>query len=231
MLERKVDGIAVMTSEANEALVTQLGMQRIPITFLDNKPEGADFGIVRVDYARGIGEAVDHLLSLGHTCYAFIGGPAQLRSSAMRHEAFSRHLAENSRNGCIAIEVEANLTIDGGFQAMNAILERQQRVTAVMAANDLLAIGTLRAVRKAGFRVPQDISVVGFDDIHLAEYTEPPLTTVRLARDLLARRVVNSLISKVEAGGARLEAAEPVHTALVLRESTAAAARARVHTV
>jgi LacI family transcriptional regulator len=103
---------------------------------------------------------------------------------------------------------------------MNELLRRSEMPTAVIAGNDLSAIGALRAVHRAGLRVPQDISIIGFDDIHLAEFTEPPLTTIRLPRNEIAARVVSWLVAAIEDLSSSIEFGQPLETALVLRQST-----------
>jgi len=100
---------------------------------------------------------------------------------------------DNSQPEELLIE-EGNHKVDGGLQAMLRLLERRPQPTAVLASNDLTAIGALRGIRQYGLRVPEDISVVGFDDIQMAEYTEPPLTTVRLQQSEVASLACNALL-------------------------------------
>jgi LacI family transcriptional regulator len=223
MLERKVDGLAVMTSERDGPIIEQLSHHRIPIAFLDVGPPGNQFFDVRVNYSQGIGEAVDHLIGLHHKRFAFIGGPAHLPSAQMRLGAFRQHLeASGVPESCVAV-VTADFTVDGGLEAMNQVLLGDEWPTAVIGGNDLCAIGALRAVHRAGLKVPDDISIIGFDDIHLAEFTEPPLTTVRLARDELATRAVSWLIATIEERAPLDMVGEPLETHLILRQTTAEA--------
>jgi len=109
-------------------------------------------------------------------------------------------------------------TVYGGLDAMARMLESQSPLTAVLTSNDLMAIGAMRAVRRAGLSVPDDISIVGFDDIQLADFTEPPLTTVRLPRIELAEQAFHALLR-----GAEEQPKVKVETHLVIRESTCAA--------
>lgn len=225
MLERKVDGLAVMTSERDSRIIEQLSHHRIPIAFLDVGPPGRQFFDIRVNYSQGIGEAIDHLLQLHHRSFAFIGGPAHLPSAQMRLAAFLDHLkASKVPRSCITV-VPANFTVDGGLDAMNSVFAQKKMPTAVIGGNDLCAIGALRAVHLAGFHVPGDISIVGFDDIHLAEFTEPPLTTVRLPRDEMARRVVSWLVAAIDEQPVAADIGEPLETRLVLRQTTGEAKR------
>jgi DNA-binding LacI/PurR family transcriptional regulator len=218
MLERKVEGVAIMTSEMDKHLIDQLTNRNVPMVFLDVGPPGDLASNIVVDYAMGINEAVDHLLSLGHRTFGFIGGPPGLKSARIRRAAFLRSLRHHDidADGCV---VEAgDHTVDGGLTAITRMLDSKCDATAMLASNDLTAIGMLRGVRRAGLAVPRDISIVGFDDIRLAEFTEPPLTTVRLSRQELAERAFHALLSNLNGQAGHPES--KVETHLVVRETT-----------
>src|SRR5260370_843250 len=134
---------------------------------------------IKVDYAQGITQAVDHLRGLGHSRIAFISGPSTLKSARVRREAFLRCLGRRVTEHSDLVE-EGNHKVDGGLSAITRLLQRQNPPTAVLASNDLTAIGELRLVRRRGLTIPEDVSVVGFDDIDMTHFTDPPLTTVRL---------------------------------------------------
>jgi len=221
MLERKVDGIAMMTSEHDEPLIEQLATRRVPVVFLDVGPARKHFRNIEVDYARGISEGLDHLISLGHRRIAFISGPQGLPSAQTRCEAFMHHLEERGVDCNECVIVAGDHTVDGGLATMEALLAREVRPSAVMASNDLSAIGALRAVHRAGLQVPKDISVIGFDDIHLAEFTEPPLTTIRLSRTEVAEWAVSWLLDEIAHRGMEDRSWPAIETRLVLRQSTA----------
>src|SRR5580658_2473124 len=219
MLERKVEGVAIMTSEMDKHLVDQLAHRNVPMVFLDVGPPGEGISNVVVDYAMGVNEAVSHLLSLGHRRIGFICGPLGLKSAQIRRTAFLRSLSQHGIDDADRLLEEADHTVDGGLAAMTRMLESKRAPTAVLASNDLTAIGMMRAVRRAGLAVPRDISIVGFDDIRLAEFTEPPLTTVRLSRQELAEHAFAALLSDLS------DQPQPrreytVETHLVIREST-----------
>jgi LacI family transcriptional regulator len=223
MLQRKVDGVAIMTSEMDARLITELQSREIPLVFLDTgKAEALTSNIV-VDYAAGVDAAVEHIVSLGHTKIAFISGPMNLRSARVRREAFAGCL---ERRGIGAgLTEEGNHQVDGGHQAMARMLERKERPTAVLASNDMTAIGALGAIHERGLRVPEDISIVGFDDIQISAFTQPALTTVRLSRDEIARVAFRALYSIRQDGGKGAEYA--VRPTLVVRKSTGPAPRQR----
>lgn len=193
MLQRKVDGVAIMTSEMDDHLIGELSSRKIPLVFLDTGTPQRGISNIVVDYAAGIDAAVEHLRSLGHSDIAFISGPADLTSARVRRKAF---LASMKRNGLSVgkerVE-EANHRIDGGYAAMVRLLGKGKRPTAVMASNDMTAIGAMGAIFQHGLKVPHDISVIGFDDIAISAFTQPELTTVQLARSEIAKLAFRAL--------------------------------------
>jgi LacI family transcriptional regulator len=171
---------------------------------------------------------VEHLVALGHRRIGFISGPPGLKSAQVRRSAFLQALDRYGIREDEALVQEGNHKVDGGLEAMTRMLEETIAPTAVLASNDLTAIGMLRALRRAGLVVPRDISVVGFDDIWLAQFTEPPLTTVRLSRDELAEKAFRALLADV--GAAPEGVSKPdctMETHLVIRQTTCQADPAR----
>jgi LacI family transcriptional regulator len=221
MLQRKVDGVAIMTSEMDAQLITEFQNRDIPLVFLDTGTAEKLTSNILVDYAAGVDAAVEHIAGLGHTEIAFISGPMMLRSARVRKDAFAGCL-ERRGIGAELME-EGNHQVDGGHQAMARLLSRKVRPTAVLASNDMTAIGALGAIHERGLRVPEDISVVGFDDIQISAFTQPALTTVRLSRDEIARVAFRALYSVRQDGGKGAEYRIP--TSLVLRRSTGRAPR------
>jgi DNA-binding LacI/PurR family transcriptional regulator len=220
MIERQVDGVAILTSEIDRHLVDELAHRRLPIVFLDVGKRKPLISNISVDYKRGIGEAVQHIVSLGHEHIGFISGPLTLKSAQTRRSAFLKCMSACGISDRRRIVVEGNHRADGGQIAMTQLLASASRPTAVLTSNDLTAIGALGAIHRAGLRVPEDISLVGFDDIELSQFTQPPLTTIRLSRDEIGRKAFDALYQAVE--GTRQTGQEiKVSTRLVLRESTA----------
>ncbi|QMV18884.1 substrate-binding domain-containing protein [Granulicella sp. 5B5] len=199
MLQRKVDGVAVITSEMDEGLVADFSRRHIPLVFLDSADPGPGVSCVRIDYAAGIDAAVDHLIKLGHRRIAFISGPMRLASARVRYKAFMESTARDHLDHNPHLIEEGNHRVDGGHEAMRRILHSGAKPTAVLASNDLTAIGAMGAITEAGLRVPDDISVVGFDDIQLSAFTMPPLSTVRLPRSEIAKYAFNALLSAMQA--------------------------------
>lgn len=224
MIERQVDGLAIMTSELDRQHLAELYQRKLPMVFLDWGEVRPLVSRIVVDYERGVSDAMRHLVSLGHRKIAFISGPLTLKSIHSRHRAFLKCLRELNIPPFKQAAMEGNHRVDGGEAVMRILLAQSDRPTAVLAASDLTAIGALRAIRAAGLDVPRDISLIGFDDIELSQYMHPPLTTIRLSREELGREAFDALYRCAE--GTTVSGQEiPISTALVLRESTGAALR------
>jgi len=195
MLERKVDGVAIMTSEMDPKLIELLNKRGIPIVFLDTGRVGRMTSNIFIDYDGGIEHAVEHLVSLGHRRIAFVGGPPTLASAKTRREAFLRALKSRGLKSSASYMKTGDHQVGGGQAAMAQLLKLDAPPTAVIASNDLTAIGVIGAIHAAGLSVPGDISVVGFDDIELSSFLYPPLSTVRVPRAEIASRAFAALYS------------------------------------
>jgi DNA-binding LacI/PurR family transcriptional regulator len=222
MLERKVDGVAVMTFGIEAPLLEQLAQRNVPLVFVDVGPDGPGINVLKVDYQHGIRQGVQHLAALGHRNIAFLRGPLDLHSAESRLDAFLLSLRECGITPNPAWILEGNHTLEGGMAAMQQLLAAKTMPTAVMCSNDMTAIGVLHTMYRAGLRVPDDLSVVGFDNIHISEVTIPPLTTVQMSRFDLARAAVTALRSCAEGTEKSAQKHEyNIRTDLVVRESTA----------
>jgi DNA-binding LacI/PurR family transcriptional regulator len=221
MLERKVEGVAVMTFGIEEPLLDQLAKRKVPLVFIDIGPKRPGISLLKVDYHHGIRQGVQHLAALGHKDISFISGPVKLHSAQSRQTAFSASMRECGIALDPAWIVEGDHTMEGGVSAMDRLLSAKKMPTAVMCSNDMTAIGVLHKLYRAGLRVPDDLSVIGFDDIHIAEVTIPPLTTVQMSRFDIARAAVTALRAHVEqTEGSAPKREYNIETELVVREST-----------
>ncbi len=218
MLERKAEGVAVMTFGIEEPLLEQLAERNVPLVFVDQGPDRPGISLLKVDYHHGIRQGVQHLAALGHRNIAFISGPMRLHSAQSRLSAFSKSLTECG----IAINqdwiVEGDHTLEGGIVATEKLLSNTRLPSAVICSNDMTAIGVLHKIYRSGLRVPDDLSIIGFDDIHMARVTIPPLTSIQMSRTELARAAVNALRAHVENTTPHRE--YRIDTKLVVREST-----------
>jgi len=227
MLERKVEGVAVMTFGTEEPLLDQLAARKVPLVFIDVGPDRPGISLLKVDYHHGIHQGVQHLVALGHRRIAFIRGPLNLHSAQSRKTAFSKSLQESGITSNPDWIIEGDHTLEGGIAAMEQLLSAKPRPTAVICSNDMTAIGVMHKLYRAGLRVPDDFSVIGFDDIHISEVTTPPLTTIQMSRFELARSAFHALRAHVDKTGASLPRREyDISTDLIVRESTGSPKRA-----
>jgi DNA-binding LacI/PurR family transcriptional regulator len=197
IIQRKVAGVALMTSELDAALIDELARCHVSVVFLDLGTKGICMSNLVVDYQSGIEEAVRHLIVRGHRRIAYIGGPTRLRSSVKRLDAFRDSLRRHLSEGPPPMIYEGDFRLEGGIQAARKMLAESPRPTAVVVANDMMALGLMRECRAAGLSIPRDISVVGFDDIAFAELADPSLTTVCLPRDELGQKAVEALVMMI----------------------------------
>jgi DNA-binding LacI/PurR family transcriptional regulator len=211
LIERKVAGVALMTSELDFAVIDELARKHVSVVFLDLGTAAERMSNLTVDYAMGITEAVRHLVQLGHKCIAYVGGPNRLRSAAKRLEAFRNALAQVLPNQEPFGVFEGDFQLDGGRRIAREILSGPALPTAIITANDMMALGVMQECRAAGVSIPGDVSIVGFDDIAFAALAYPTLTTVCLPRHELGRRAVEALIMTIE---------EPTHQGVEVRIPT-----------
>jgi DNA-binding LacI/PurR family transcriptional regulator len=191
MMEHKVRGVAIMTSEISMRLIHELARRKIAVTFLDLAPVRVYMSNLRIDYASGIEQIVRYLNQHGHRRIAFVAGREGLKSNLVRLEAYKKCMES------LALEpgpvLRGDLRFEGGLAAGEAIAKLSPRPTAVMAINDLTAVGVIKGLLQAGCRVPQDISVTGFDKTRLAEYSNPSITTVDIHREILGQIAADAL--------------------------------------
>ena len=223
MIERKVEGVAVMTSEMEESLIGQLTDRHIPLAFVDVGPKAPHISNICVNYQAGVRQAVRHLHRLGHRRMAFIQGPLNLKSARLRREAFLAAFTEAQLDTDHPVIVGGDHTLNGGFNAVQELLSLPDRPTAVLCSNDLTAIGVLRGLHGEGLSSPRDMSVIGFDDIYMAQFMLPPLTTIQLSRQDLAQQAFAALRADIERSAAAHGATYRMETRLIVRGSTARA--------
>ena len=194
LVDRNVDGIAVMTSEVELHALERVRKSKVPLVLLNQADLESQFHNIRVDYSKGFQEAVLHLKKLRHRQIAFIAGPQLFSSARRRRAAFLEAMQQCGLRIQDSTIYEGDMHTEGGYAAMQKLLQASPRPTAVMASNDLMAIGALQAAHAAGLRVPDDISIVGFDDLPFSSMVMPPLTTITLSRQEIAARAFSVLM-------------------------------------
>lgn len=228
MLEQRVSGVAVMTSEMDVSLAARLAAREVAVVFLDVGEVGPYVSNIVINYEKGIRAGVEHLLGLGHRRIAYISGPLRLKSAQRRHLAFTRTMKKYASTlQTEPLVFEGDFKATGGQRAIVEMLRAKPLPTAVMAANDLMAMGAMRELRKAGLRVPDDISVVGFDDILFSALSDPPLTTLALPREEIGRAAVEALCQTLKTPD-RMGREYKITPKLVVRESTGTVAASTV---
>ena len=223
MLERKVEGVAVLTFGEEEPVLDQLVNRGIPMVLAEFRPDDPKVSTILLDYSTGIRAAVSHLAELGHRQIAFLAGPRKLHSAITRENDFRAAMDAAGLPVQKRWIVECDHTLKGGVAGFKRLREGTAHPTAVVCSNDMTAIGVLRAAYMEGLRVPQDLSVVGLDDIDFAEFTLPPLTTIRLSRTDLAHAAFEALRQQAEdPNNPNMQREFLVSTSLVVRGSTGA---------
>lgn len=220
LIQMKVAGIILMIAEFDEALIAEAKKKKTTFVFQDLGVVGERVSNIILDYAVGIDEAVQHLVSLGHTNIVHIAGAHEIHSAGVRRQAFidsmKRHLPKTKAPKIY----EGDFRFDGGRMAASRVLAKKQLPTAVIVANDMMALGAMQEFKAAGLRIPQDISIVGFDDISFASLSEPALTTVCSPRVEMGRRAFEAFLHMVDLPhqpGVEIR----VPTYLIIRDSTA----------
>ncbi len=178
LVQKQVDGVLLVPTGDYAELAAKLRTRNIPVVVIDRDVSDAPIDRVHIDNVAGGYLATCHLLDLGHRRIGYIGGPPHLSSVPNRSAGYLRALQEAGLPVDDRLLVAGNFRDFGGYGGAQALFALPDPPTAIFAGNDLMAIGVLAAARDAGIAVPDDLSIVGFDDIHLAGYINPPLTTV-----------------------------------------------------
>jgi len=221
MIELRVDGVAILTFGREDGLVDAFHRHNIPAVVVDIETSGPVLKTVLIDYRHGIRQAVQHLAALGHVRIAFIGGPAHLKTAVARKVAFQECMREIGLKIYPELVIEGNHTMESGMRAMSALAAASVRPSAVICSNDMTAIGVMREAFELALKIPSDLSVVGFDDTHFAQFMTPPLTTVRMSQAEIARLAFRALLHSVETPRGRTSReVYTIQTDLVIRGST-----------
>ena len=218
LLGWRMAGLAAIVSEMDSHLMQVLTDSKIPIVFYDVGTPKRNITNVRVDYRNGMKRIVEYLHSLGHTRMAFLGHHSTLGPISERRKTFMETVGGFSPNVQAQV-VGGSDGLEGGRQAARELLASGFDPTAIICVNDFMAVGAMRELREQGIRVPEDISVTGFDNIKLAEFCSPTLTTVHIPREKIGRTIFEILAPQKTAD--RLAGQEIlIDPKLVIREST-----------
>lgn len=218
MRRNQFDGLIINPTGVVNADLSEL---HIPIVILSSGDLYPDFDAVSSDSKQASHTAVEHLMKLGHTRIGLIVGPAR-RPRSYTHQDNYR-LAHQARglNVDESLIMQSDFTQEGGFKAMQRLLELDELATAVFAANDLMALGALRAIQQQGIQVPQEISIIGMDDIYAAATTNPPLTTIAKPKYEIGNTAARWLLDHLEGRSPLIPRHELLPCVLIERGSTA----------
>ena len=195
MIESRARGVAVMTSQIDGRLIDALVQADVPVVALDLPKTGKGKSSLSIDYGAGSTEAVDHLYLHGHRRVALIRGPIRILSACRYAEVLTSTVGEYGMT--LVSSLEADTQSEDGARAATSLLQSKRPPTAILCGSDLIAIGALGAATHLGFRVPEDLSIVGSDDIAMASYSHPALSTVRIPRDAMGHEAFRLLESAV----------------------------------
>jgi LacI family transcriptional regulator len=221
----RVDGLLVLSADLDASELEANLPVEFPVVLLNGTGNGI-FDAIGIDNYGGASAMVRHVIGLGHGRIAFVAGPPKNRDAAERLRGFRD--AMGGASGASALEIPGDFREETGYRAAARILRSRLRPTAVLAANDAMAIGLLAAFRERHLRVPEDIALTGFDDIPIARYMTPPLTTVSVPIADLGIRAAARLFRALDGNDvSRTRQEEILPTSLVLRASCGALLRAR----
>jgi len=219
MLGRRPTGLGIVVSELDAKVLDELSERKIRTVAYD--ATGARPGVtnIRTDYKRGMQRVAEYLFSLGHRRMAFVGHHSALGPLNDRRQAFLETMQRFE--GVAQLTAANDDSFAGGRAAAKEILDAGFRPTAIICVNDFMAIGVLRQLRESGLRVPEDVSVSGFDNISLSEVSSPALTTLHIPRDLIGRQILEHLVITPELSPDEIV----IEPELLVRESTGAVKR------
>ena len=224
-LSRMAEGIILVLPKISSRIIAKYA-QSIPIVLVDKYSTASTFGTIYVNQKRGVQLGIEHLISLGHTRIAYLSGSEYIYNSLIRQQGYESTLLKHGIPIDETIIFKGDFTFESGEQAFASMLKlpKRQRPTALFAASDLMALGFIRGAVRNSLRIPEDISIVGFDDIFLASVINPPLTTVRHPYIKMGQEAMKHLLCTL---GVTEESAErPVlENTLIVRETTAPVSR------
>ncbi|HEY8348012.1 MAG TPA: LacI family DNA-binding transcriptional regulator [Symbiobacteriaceae bacterium] len=217
LAERRTDGLIVLAPNLKDADLAAVASPEFPLVLLDRHLCAPGISCIRVDNVAAASEAVSHLINLGYRSILYVSGPQLSTDNQERLLGFRQALERAGLPFSPDLVVPGDFTEEGGRRAARWILDRPTLPDAVFAANDEMAIGVMEVFLDRGIRIPEDVALVGFDDIRLAAYVRPALTTVRQFKYELGQRAATLLFAMLD--GTSEARAERISTELVIRES------------
>jgi LacI family transcriptional regulator len=227
----RIDGLIVMAPDLDASAAIKATAAALPLVLIDSFAEIDGCDSVAIANQNGAYSVVRHLVRLGHRRIVTITGPARNADARQRLDGYRAALAEAGIEASRELEIAGNFTEPSGYEAGQRLLALSPRPTAVFAANDYMAIGVIGARSDAGVRVPEDVAVAGFDDIAMACYLNPPLTTVHVDAYRLGERAVEKLVERLHPRRGHAAQHEILPTTLVVRGSCGASSASPVRAI
>ena len=219
LLAEAVAGVIITSTSESSRPVGDLLSHHIPVVAIDRKIKSRQIDSVLVGNADGAYDAVSHLLSLGHRCIGFIGLPLNYTPGKERYEGYQRALREHHLPISRSQVRFSNAKQDGGYESARDLLAKESCITALFVANNLMTLGALDAIRERGLKIPDDISIVGFDDMPWAMLLQPPLTAIAQPTYDLGKQAAELLIERLQKTDKPVDHLR-LNTQLVIRGST-----------
>ncbi|PTM59736.1 LacI family DNA-binding transcriptional regulator [Desmospora activa] len=218
LLEKRSDGVVILAHNLDDETIARSARNGFPVVVLDRNLPHTHTLHIQVDNERGGYDAANYLLNLGHRAIAYISGPVVSYDNQERYKGFLKALSENGLTLPGKWQICGEFTQQGGYHATNMLLSQRPLPSAVFYANDEMAIGGLQAFAESGIKVPEDISIIGYDDILLSQYTTPPLTTIHQPKYQMGSLAAH-LILQVLNGEELEQQSYTLQTQLIERES------------
>jgi LacI family transcriptional regulator, galactose operon repressor len=201
MRARHVDGFVLATATLNSPILAEAAQAELPLVLMNRTAQDYPFSSVSVDNEQGVRAAVAHLVALGHTRIGHIAGPQDISTGAARLRGYQEAMRTHGLTvGDDEIVYATGYTVEDGLRCGRELLEGADDLTAVVAANDMLAVGCYGALDGLGLRCPEDMSVIGFNDMPFVDRLHPPLSTVRFPHYQLGTEAARLLIERIEGG-------------------------------
>jgi len=225
LLGRQVDGLVLATARREDPRLVELGREGIPVVLVNRVVDDHAFSSVSVDDGAGIRLVVDHLVRLGHRRIAHVAGPQSFSTGFGRYRGFVSSMSTNALTpDARLVSFAAAFSIAEGVRCARGLLGRSDPPTAVVAGNDMLALGCYSALEEAGLRCPDDISIVGFNDMPFIDRLSPPLTSVRIPHYDIGTHAAELMLERIQRPDSPLKVLL-LAPELVVRGSTGPAAR------
>jgi LacI family transcriptional regulator len=196
--KKQVDGLLVASSAPRLEPAHEIRHLDLPVVFLDREVTGVEGDTIRVDNRKGMRLATEHLVGLGHTRVGMVSGPLDKTSGFERYQGLKEALSDLGAELDDALVRYGGFKLAGGREAAGELLEVSRPPTALVVANNLMTLGALLAIRERGWRIPEDLSVVGFDDMEWAALMNPPLTTIAQPAYEMGQRAVKMLFERMD---------------------------------